>query len=45
MMEFGHIRRMQDMRFPHEIAVIMPGEFFVSQVPMVVYTVLGPSHT
>ena len=41
MMEFGHIRRMQDMRFPHEIAVIMPGEFFVSQVPMVVYTVLG----
>jgi len=40
-MEFGHIRRMQDMRFPHEIAVIMPGEFFVSQEPMVVYTVLG----
>jgi chemotaxis protein CheD len=40
-MEFGHIRRMRDMRFPHEIAVIMPGEYFVSQAPMVVYTVLG----
>ncbi len=41
MMEFGHIRRMRDMRFPHEIAVIMPGEYFVSKEPMVVYTVLG----
>lgn len=41
MMEFGHIRRMRDSRFPHEIAVIMPGEYFVSQEPMVVYTVLG----
>jgi len=41
MMDFGHIRRMRDMRFPHEIAVIMPGEYFVSQEPMVVYTVLG----
>ncbi len=41
MMEFGHIRRMQDARFPHEVAVIMPGEYFVSQDPMIVYTVLG----
>ena len=41
MMEFGHIRRMHDTRFPHEIAVIMPGEYFVSKEPMVVYTVLG----
>jgi len=32
---------MQDARFPHEIAVIMPGEYFVSREPMVVYTVLG----
>ena len=40
-MEFGHIRRMQDVRFPHEIAVILPGEYFVSESPMVVYTVLG----
>ena len=40
-MEFGHIRRMNDTRFPHEIAVILPGEYFVSDSPMVVYTVLG----
>ena len=38
---FSHIRRMRDSRFPHEIASILPGEFFVSQTPMVVYTVLG----
>lgn len=38
---FAHIRRMQDNRFPHEIASILPGEFFVSKEPMVVYTVLG----
>jgi chemotaxis protein CheD len=40
-MEFGHIRRMQDTRFPYEVAVILPGEYFVSREPMVVYTVLG----
>lgn len=39
--QFCHIRRMRDERFQHEIAVIMPGEYFVSQNPMVVYTVLG----
>lgn len=38
---FAHIRRMRDNRFPHEIASILPGEFFVSRDPMVVYTVLG----
>lgn len=38
---FAHIRRMRDHRFPHEIASILPGEFFVSQEPMIVYTVLG----
>jgi chemotaxis protein CheD len=38
---FGHIRRMQDHRFPHEVAAILPGEFFVSAEPMIVYTVLG----
>jgi chemotaxis protein CheD len=38
---FAHIRRMRDSRFPHEIASILPGEFFVSKEPMVVYTVLG----
>src|SRR5262245_10217373 len=38
---FAHIRRMRDNRFPYEIASILPGEFFVSREPMVVYTVLG----
>ncbi len=38
---FTHVRRMRDNRFPHEIASILPGEFFVSSEPMVVYTVLG----
>jgi len=38
---FAHIRRMRDSRFPHEIASILPGEFFVSPEPMIVYTVLG----
>ena len=38
---FAHIRRMRDHRFSHEIASILPGEFFVSKEPMVVYTVLG----
>ena len=39
--QFAHIRRMRDSRFPHEIASILPGEFFVSETPMIVYTVLG----
>ncbi len=39
--EFPHIRRMRDSRFPYEIAAILPGEFFVSREPMIVYTVLG----
>ena len=38
---FSHIKRIQDPRFPHEIAAIMPGEHFVGETPMVVYTVLG----
>lgn len=40
-MEFGHIRRIQDTRFPYEVAVILPGEYFVCEEPKVVYTVLG----
>ena len=39
--EFPHIRRMRDDRYPHEIASILPGEYFVSREPMIVYTVLG----
>lgn len=38
---FVNVRRMRDNRFPHEIAAILPGEFFVSVDPMIVYTVLG----
>lgn len=38
---FAHIRRMRDTRFPYEIAAILPGEFFVSPDPMIIYTVLG----
>jgi len=41
LMEFGHIRRLQDTRFPYEVAVILPGEYFVSEEPKVVYTILG----
>ncbi len=39
--EFAHIRRMCDARCPYEVASILPGEYFVSQAPMIVYTVLG----
>ncbi|MDP1946019.1 MAG: chemoreceptor glutamine deamidase CheD [Nitrospirota bacterium] len=39
--QFAHVRRMHDNRFPYEIAAILPGEFFVSSEPMIVYTVLG----
>lgn len=41
MKDFSRIRRMRDERFPHEIATILPGEFFVSGEPMIVYTLLG----
>ena len=43
LMGFGHIRRIQEVRFPYEIAVILPGEYFVSKKPMVVYALLGGS--
>lgn len=39
--EFPHIRRMQTPGCPHEIAAILPGQFFVSDNEMIVYTVLG----
>jgi chemotaxis protein CheD len=39
--EFPHVRRLRDERYPHEIASILPGEYFVSREPMIVYTVLG----
>jgi chemotaxis protein CheD len=39
--EFEHIRRTRDPRCPHEVASILPGEYFVSREPIIVYTVLG----
>lgn len=39
--EFPHIRRIRDGRFPHEIACLLPGDYFVSSGPMIVCTVLG----
>jgi chemotaxis protein CheD len=39
--EFPHIRRVRDGRFPHEIVSILPGEYFVSQEPLIIQTVLG----
>lgn len=39
--QFAHVRRMRDPRFSEEIAAILPGEFFVTREPMVIYTVLG----
>jgi len=31
----------RDARFPHPIAQLLPGDYFASRAPMVVYTVLG----
>ncbi|GKS59221.1 putative chemoreceptor glutamine deamidase CheD [Nitrospira sp.] len=39
--QFAHVRRMRDPRFTEEVAAILPGEFFVTREPMVIYTVLG----
>lgn len=39
--EFAHVRRIRDPRFPYEIASILPGQYFVSDDPMIVHTVLG----
>ncbi len=38
---FSQIRLICDGRFPHKVAQIMPGEYYVSQSPTVIYTVLG----
>lgn len=39
--DFSRIRRMRDRRFPHDVAVIMPGDYFVSHDPVIIYTLLG----
>jgi chemotaxis protein CheD len=38
---FAQVRKMMDKRFNQEVAIIMPGQHFVSRTPMIVYTVLG----
>ena len=38
---FPHIRLIYDGRFPHKVAQILPGDYYVSKTPMVAYTVLG----
>ncbi len=38
---FSHIRLIYDGRFPHKVAQILPGDYYVSRSPMIAYTVLG----
>ena len=38
---FEHVKIMHDHRFAEDIAMILPGEYYVSVTPMIVYTVLG----
>lgn len=38
---FAHIRLISDGRFPHKVAQILPGDYYASKKPMVIYTVLG----
>ncbi|MBX3349255.1 MAG: hypothetical protein KF747_10960 [Nitrospira sp.] len=39
--EFPQVKRRYDSRFATDVACLLPGDFFVSSEPMVVYTVLG----
>lgn len=38
---FPYVRRFFDGRFPYQIAQILPGEYFASNEPKVIYTILG----
>jgi chemotaxis protein CheD len=38
---FEHVKIMHDHRFDEDIAMLLPGEYYVSASPMIVYTVLG----
>ena len=38
---FSNVRRILDRRFEQEVAILMPGQHFVSRSPVIVYTVLG----
>jgi chemotaxis protein CheD len=38
---FSQVRKIMDKRFNQQVAIIMPGQHFVSRSPVIVYTVLG----
>jgi chemotaxis protein CheD len=38
---FSQVRKIMDNRFNQQVAIIMPGQHFVSRTPVIVYTVLG----
>ena len=38
---FSHIRMVVDGRFPHKVAQVLPGQYFASKEPTIVYTILG----
>jgi chemotaxis protein CheD len=38
---FEHVKIMHDHRLNRDVAMILPGEYYVSHRPMVIYTVLG----
>jgi chemotaxis protein CheD len=38
---FSQVRMIMDQRFNQQVAIIMPGQHFVSRSPVIVYTVLG----
>jgi chemotaxis protein CheD len=38
---FSKVRMIMDKRFNQQVAIIMPGQHFVSRTPVIVYTVLG----
>jgi chemotaxis protein CheD len=38
---FEHVKITRDHRFDEPIAMILPGEYYVSSRPMIIYTVLG----
>ncbi len=38
---FSDIRMVVDGRFPHKVAQVLPGQYFASKDPMIIYTILG----
>lgn len=39
--EFAHIQRKRDDRFGQDVAIVLPGDYYASREPMVMYTMLG----